>query len=149
MEDEKVHLIDEEISYYSTTSSFGIGMKKIQSPKNIHISFTPLSSNHKISFSNTIMIPFITTEPSKESQKNMTQNISNMQNEKSKLSVKRDHTRLKTESSKDENNNISIEKKVTKILIENDITEIDENTNEIDFTNKEESKNNLETNPFF
>ena len=149
MEDEKVHLIDEEISYYSTTSSFGIGMKKIQSPKNIHISFTPLSSNHKISFSNTIMIPFITTEPSKESQKNMTQNISNMQNEKSKLSVKRDHTRLKTESSKDENNNISIEKQVTKILIENDITEIDENTNEIDFTNKEESKNNLETNPFF
>ena len=149
MEDEKVHLIDEEISYYSTTSSFGIGMKKIQSPKNIHISFTPLSSNHKISFSNTIMIPFITTEPSKESQKNMTQNISNMQNEKSKLSTKRDYTRLKTESSKDENNNISIEKQVTKILIENDITEIDENTNEIDYTNKEESKNNLETNPFF
>jgi hypothetical protein len=93
------------------------------------------------------MIPFITTELSKESQKNMNQNIS--QNEKSKLSTKRDYTRLKTESIKDENNNISIEKQVTKILIEKDI--IDENTNEIDFANKEEneSKNNLETNPFF
>ena len=36
-------------------------------------------------------------------------------------------------------------------MIVNDIIEIDENTNEIDFTNKEEneSKNNLETNPFF
>ena len=149
MENSKDSLVDEEISYYSTTSSFGIGMKKMQSPKNIHISFSPLSSNQKISFSNTIMIPFVTTEPSKESQKNMIQNIS--QNEKRKLSTKRDYTRLKTESTKDENNNISLEKQVTKILIENDITEIEENANEIDFTNKEEngSKNNLEMNPCF
>ena len=147
MENSQDSLVDEEISYYSTTYSFGIGEKKTQTPKNIHISFTPLSSNQKISFSNTIMIPFVTTELSKESQKNMNQNIS--QNEKSKLSTKRDYTRLKTESTKDENNNISIEKQVTKILIEKDI--IDENTNEIDFANKEEneSKNNLETNPFF
>ena len=147
MENSQDSLVDEEISYYSTTYSFGIGEKKTQTPKNIYISFTPLSSNQKISFSNTIMIPFVTTELSKESQKNMNQNIS--QNEKSKLSTKRDYTRLKTESTKDENNNISIEKQVTKILIEKDI--IDENTNEIDFANKEEneSKNNLETNPFF
>ena len=115
MENSQDSLVDEEISYYSTTYSFGIGEKKTQTPKNIHISFTPLSSNQKISFSNTIMIPFVTTELSKESQKNMNQNIS--QNEKSKLSTKRDYTRLKTESTKDENNNISIEKQVIKILI--------------------------------
>ena len=78
MEDSQDSLIDEEISYYSTSCSFGIGMKKMQSPKNIHISFTPLSSNQKISFSNTIMTPFIKTELSNESQKNMIQNISNI-----------------------------------------------------------------------
>ena len=55
MESEQDNLISEEISYFSTASSFGVGVKKLQSPKNIHISFTPFSSNQKISFSNSII----------------------------------------------------------------------------------------------
>jgi len=142
MESEQDNLINEEISYFSTASSFGVGVKKLQSPKNIHISFTPFSSNQKISFSNTIMIPSITTEPSKESK---------ILNEKSKIILKRDNTKLNTESTRDEINNISLEKQGKKAVIKNDIDKIDDNTNEIDSLNKEENKlkNNLETNPFF
>ena len=82
MDNERDSLINEEISYYSTTSifgSFGVGVKEMQSPKYIHISFTPLSSNQKISFSDTIMIPSITNESSMETK---------IHNEKSKISSK-------------------------------------------------------------
>ena len=145
MDNEQDSLINEEISYYSTTSifgSFGVGVKEMQSPKYIHISFTPLSSNQKISFSNTIMIPSITTESSMETK---------IHNEKSKISLQRDKTKLKTESSKDEINNISLEKQEIKIIIKNDINKNEDNSNEIDSSNQVENRinNNLETNPFF
>ncbi len=111
MDNEQDSLINEEISYFSTTCSFGVGVKEMHSPKNIHISFTPLSCNQKISFSNTIMIPSITIESSIEVK---------IQNEKSKISLQRDKTKLKTETSKDEINNISLEKQEIKIIIKND-----------------------------
>ena len=152
MENTKVSFIEEEIFYYPAKFNFGISSKNKQSPKNIYMSFSPFSTNQKNSFSNTIMIPFITTQTSMETKEIISQNISSIQNEKSKLSIKNESTRLKTESSKEEKNNISIEKQVTKILVENDITENnDENTNEIDTVNQEknENKNILEKNPFF
>jgi len=142
MENEQDSFLNEEISYYSTTSSFGVGVKEIQSPKNVIISFTPFSSNQRISFSNTIMIPSITTEPSAESK---------LQNEKSKIILKRDNTKLKTESTRDEINNISLEKQINKIIIKNDINKNEDIINEMDSSNKvvNRLKNNLETNPFF
>ena len=131
-------LLDEEIVSYSAESNYGVCAKNIIRPKNLFKSYSPYSTNHKISFSNTIMIPFIKTESSNE--------IENP-NEKSKLSTKKDITRIKTDSSKDERINISTEKRITKILIDT----IDEKSNEIDQTNLEfkEQKDYLETNPFF
>ena len=64
MEALKTSFIDEEILYSSQISNFGVHAKKIKSPKNISMSFTPLSSNQKISFSNTIMIPSVLEEAS-------------------------------------------------------------------------------------
>ena len=140
MENKSFCLIDDEIFYNSNISNFGVSTKKIESPKKIFISFSPLSFNQKISFSNTIMNPLITIEPSMETKKNLNQ---------SKFSQK--NTRIKTESSKDENNNMSIEKQETKSLIENDLNEIVANTNVIDINNLDvkESLNNLERNPYF
>ena len=144
-------LNNEEISFYPTRSNYGIGSKKIISPKNIYMSFSPLSSNHRISFSNTIMIPSITIDSSKMYQeKNTSQNNPFFPSEKIKLS-KRDNTRIKTDSSKEDKNNESIEKQVTKIVIENETDKIDETSNEIDQTNLENKgqKDPLEMNPFF
>ena len=149
MENIKNSFLEEEpiLFYYSTTSNFGVISKNIKTPKNINMSFTPLSTNEKISFSNTIMIPSITVEESLETEKNI-------QNEKSKISRK-DNTRIKTESSKDEKNNISCEKQTTKIMIENynnnnnDFDIIDENTSEFDLTSIENSNQKVETNPYF
>ena len=64
MEDEKNSLTIEEssISYYPTLSNFGIESKTRKRPQNLFKSFSPLSCNRGISFSNTIMFPFITTE---------------------------------------------------------------------------------------
>ena len=58
---------------------------------------------------------------------------------------------MKTESSGDEKNNISCDKQVTRILIPNEIDKIEENTNEIEFTNLDynENKDSLEINPYF
>ena len=86
MDNERDSLINEEISYYSTTSSFGVGVKEVQSRKNIHISFTPFSSNKKISFSNTIMIPSITAKPLIETK---------IQNEKIKILLYKCQNKLK------------------------------------------------------
>jgi len=70
---------------------------------------------------------------------------------KSKISIRKDNTRMKTESSGDEKNNISCDKQVTRILIPNEIDKIEENTNEIEFTNLDynENKDSLEINPYF
>ena len=148
MENNPDSLINEETFYYPSQTNFGVASKKLKAPRNIHISFSPLSSNQKISFSNTIMIPCITTEASEDTEKNMTQNISKYQNEKSKLSTKKDNTRMKTESSKDEKNNISTEKQITGILIENDKDVINEKFSEIEPLNFDK-RESLEINPYF
>ena len=148
MENNSDSLINEETFYYPSQTNFGVASKKLKAPRNIHISFSPLSSNQKISFSNTIMIPCITTEASEDTENNMTQNISKYQNEKSKLSTKKDNTRMKTESSKDEKNNISTEKQITGILIENDKDVINEKFSEIEPLNFDK-RESLEINPYF
>jgi hypothetical protein len=67
------------------------------------MSFTPLSSNKEISHTNTIMYTVITTEATIDSEKN----YSNIENDKLKLSLKKDSIGFKTELSKDEKINIS------------------------------------------
>ena len=143
------------IFFNSSTSNFGVSSKHINSIKNINISYSPLSSNHHISFSNTIMIPSIITEPSIDTEKNIFQKAQTFQNEKSRMSQRKDNTRLRTESSKDEKYNLSLERQITKIIIEtNDINKIDESSdknemNHIKIIEDSKNKNILETNPFF
>ena len=151
MENLKTSLIEEEILYYSTGSNFGVSAKAFKTQRDIRMSFTPLSSNEKISFCNTIMIPFILSEESLiDTEKNINQTVSNYQNEKSKISIRKDNTRMKTESSREEKNNISCDKQVTRILIDNEIDKIEENINEIELTlDYNENKNSLEINPYF
>ena len=157
MDDINTCIMDEEplIFYNTSNSSFGVSSKHINSPRNILISYSPLSSNHHISFSNTIMIPSIITEPSIDTEKNIYKKTLTFQNEKSRISLKKDSTRLKTESSKDEKYNVSLEKQITKTIMEiNDMNKIDESSdkNEInDIKNIEDIKNKniLESNPYF
>ena len=141
MESIKYSLIEEEIFCCSPFSNFGVGYKNIKSPINIHISFSPLSFNQKISFCNTIMIPYITTEATIDTEKN----ISQYNNQ-----TRKDYTRFKTESSRDEKN-ISCEKQATKILLETEIDKIDENNDEIENNKKDynEQREFLEINPYF
>ena len=157
MDDINTCIMDEEplIFYNTSNSSFGVSSKHINSPRNILISYSPLSSNHYISFSNTIMIPSIITKPSIDTEKNIYKKTLTFQNEKSRISLKKDSTRLKTESSKDEKYNVSLEKQITKTIMEiNDMNKIDESSdkNEInDIKNIEDIKNKniLESNPYF
>ena len=143
-------LLDEEpiIYFPSTTLNYGVLSKKTKPPKNLCMSFTPLSTNKEISFSNTIMYPCITTEATLDTEKNM----SHLEIEKSKQSLKKESTGFKTESSKEERNNFSYEKQITKNLSEsNEISDGEENSNEHDTKPKEkiESIDSLEINPFF
>ena len=141
MEETYDSLKDEEILYYPTRTNYGVSAKTKLSPKNIHISFSPHSSNQKISFINTIMFPSISFEsPRIDTGKSQNKSIS--QNEKSKL-YKIENTRINTESSREEKINMSIDKQFSKIMNESDI--IDENTKEIHIKHK----NSLELNPFF
>ena len=157
MDDINTCIMDEKplIFYNTSYSSFGVSSKHINSPRNILISYSPLSSNHYISFSNTIMIPSIITKPSIDTEKNIYKKTLTFQNEKSRISLKKDSTRLKTESSKDEKYNVSLEKQITKTIMEiNDMNKIDESSdkNEInDIKNIEDIKNKniLESNPYF
>ena len=157
MDDINTCIMDEKplIFYNTSYSSFGVSSKHINSPRNILISYSPLSSDHYISFSNTIMIPSIITEPSIDTEKNIYKKTLTFQNEKSRISLKKDSTRLKTESSKDEKYNVSLEKQITKTIMEiNDMNKIDESSdkNEInDIKNIEDIKNKniLESNPYF
>ena len=150
MENSKYIIIDEEpiISYPSTPLNFGVFSKKIiKSPKNLFMSFTPLSSNKDITYTNTIMYPIITTEATIDTEKN----YSNLENDKLKLSLKKDSTGLKTESSKDANNNASFEKQISNmILIENNETsKKDKDMEESDSEDNKGNKDSLEINPFF
>jgi len=137
----KYSLIEEEIFCCSPLSNFGVGYKNIKSPKNIHMSFSPLSFSQKISFCYTIMIPYIKTEATIDTEKN----ISQYNNQ-----TRKDYTRFKTESSRDEKN-ISCEKQATKILLETEIDKIDENNDEIENNKKDYNKQRefLEINPYF
>ena len=147
MENSKNIIIKEDpiISCPSTPLNFGVHSQKIiKSPKNLFESFTPLSSNKEISYTNTIMYPVITTEATIDTEKNN----SNIENDKLKLSLKKDSTGFKTESSKDEKINISYEKQISNILILNNET----NKKDEDMDESESNKGNkdtLETNPFF
>ena len=147
MENSKSILIDDDesiIFYPSTFSNFGVHSKKtIKSQRNKFMAFTPLSSNKEVSFSNTIMLPIITTEATIDTEKNN----SNLENEKSKQILKKDSTGIKTESSREVNNNMSYEKQISNILIENN----DNNKKEEDIYELEnqEQKDTLQLNPFF
>ena len=147
MENSKSILIDDDesiIFYPSTFSNFGVHSKKtIKSQRNKFMAFTPLSSNKEVSFSNTIMLPIITTEATIDTEKNN----SNLENEKSKQILKKDSTGIKTESSREVNNNMSYEKQISNILIENNVnSKKEEDTFELE---NQEQKETLQINPFF
>ena len=134
MEDSKTSFIDDEIFYYSSSSNFGVKSRNLISPKNIKISFSHLSSNNKISFSNTIMFPFIAEEKKNENTK--------------------DSTRTKAESSKKEKNNTTEVNQITKIINNNENDKVDETVKTNDLIKIitiecEEQKTYLENNPFF
>ena len=114
MEDEKNPLTIEEpsISYYSILTNFGTESKTRKRPQNLFKSFSPLSCNRGISFSNTIMFPFISTETILDTKKD----ISQLKQDKNKSTFIKDSTILKTEISKNDENNA--EKKLIKELID-------------------------------
>ena len=136
-------IIDEEPIIFnpSNFSNLGVHSKKIKTPRNVYMSFSPNSSNRTITFTNTIMYPTITTETTNDTEKNN----SHFENERYKS--KKDTTRMKTESSKDEKNNNSYEKQILNILIENE----EDSSNIIDESNKDlkNPKDSMEINPFY
>ena len=149
MEEEKNSLTIEEssISYYSTLTNFGIESKNRKRPKNLFKSFSPLSCNRGISFSNTIMLPFITTETLLDTKKD----ISRLKQEKNKSNCTKDTTIFKTEISKNDENNA--EKKLMNVLIDTDENS-DENENcdkpdKQDIEMQNQKNIILERNPFF
>ena len=109
--------IDEEpiLSYYSSTSNFGVCSKDIKSEKIIKMSFSPLSSNHKISFSNTIMIPLVATETSLNKGKNISNNY---KKEKSKTPINKDNEKHKLELTDKDKSKFLDKKQMTKIFEE-------------------------------
>ena len=149
MEDEKNPLTIEEpsISYYSTLTNFGTESKTRKRPQNLFKSFSPLSFNRGISFSNTIMFPFITTETLLDTKKD----ISRLKQEKSKSTFIKDSTILKTEISKNDENNA--EKKLIKILIDtnenSDVNESCDKPDKLDMKMQNQKNIILEKNPFF
>jgi len=134
------------ISYYSSSLNLGVASifsdRSSKPYKQLNISVTPTHSN--FSLYNTIMLPFITTELTLGEDKNNNRNKKNnsciIPKEKSSL-LKKENTTFKTDTSKDEKNNISDEKQLVNILIDNK-----EINNTLD-----DKKNNgtLEENPFF
>ena len=97
MENPKSILIDEEPMYFYSSDkfSFGVHSKKVKSPKNIHMSFSPSSTNGKITFTNTIMNPVITKETILDTE----QSICLLKDEKLKQPIK-----IESISSKDVKN---------------------------------------------
>ena len=151
MENIKNVFLEEEpmISDCCTMSNYGVCSKNVKIQRNIHISFSPHSSNNIISFTNTIMIPNISTEVSMDTDKTYNKKISYSQNEKSKYSTRKNNTRIKTESSKEEKNIYSYEHQTAKNKIANN--ENEENDENIIFIDTQSKKENecLEKNPFY
>ena len=148
MENEKNSLTIEEasISYYSTLTNFGIESKTRKRPQNLFKSFSPLSCNRGISFSNTIMFPFISTETLIETKKD----ISRFNKDKSKTTFIKDSTVFKTEISKDDENNT--EKKLNKVLDTDENSEVNEccyKSDKLDIEAKNQKNTIFEKNPFF
>ena len=149
MENEKNSLIIEEssISYYSTLTNFRIESKTRKRPQNLFKSFSPLSCNRGISFSNTIMFPFITTETILDTTKDITK----LNQDKSKATFIKDRTILKTEISKNDDNDA--ETKLMKVLIDtvenSDVNENCDKPDKVDMENQKQKNIILERNPFF
>ena len=141
-----------KIYYYSSSSNFGVGVKfsernkKIQKAYNMDFSqCSSKNNNNHFSLYNTIMLPFITTEATMETEQNYYTNNKNIiQNEKNNNKTF-NNTRLKTESSKDDKN-ISDDKQLTNTIIE--IKKTNDSLYKKDINNKRESIH-LEENPFF
>ena len=141
-----------KIYYYSSSSNFGVGVKfsernkKIQKAYNMDFSqCSSKNNNNHFSLYNTIMLPFITTEATMETEQNYYSNNKNIiQNEKNNNKTF-NNTRLKTESSKDDKN-ISDDKQLTNTIIE--IKKTNNSFYKKDINNNRESIH-LEENPFF
>ena len=134
MENPKSILIDEEPMYFYSSDkyNFGVYSKKVKSPKNIHMSFSPLSTNGKITFTNTIMNPIITKEATLDTE----QSICLLNDEKLKQPIK-----IESISSKDVKNVMSYAKKgFNTLIIKNNDSIKEEDTNKNDFVNNEEDK---------
>ena len=152
-----------QIYYYSSSSNFGVGAMfsernlKTYKAYTMDITSCPDKNNNNFSLYNTIMLPHIMKESSSDSKQNISynnnnnnnknnnnNNISKTPNEKINPYLKKDNTRIKTDSSKDEKN-ISDEKQLTNTLIE--IKETNDSINKKEINNKESIA--LEENPFF
>ena len=144
-------LIEEPVTYNSSTKNLGIRAifsGKNKSYKKNTLLFTPTSAhNNKFSFCNTIMSPIITKGDSIECEKNNYENNVNKKNsaliEKINISLKKDNTRTRTESSKESKNiYINDDKQLSKLYL------IDMKEN-YDKSKEDKNKINLEKNPFF
>ena len=128
---------EEEIFYYPSISNFGVHAKNLKPSKNIFMSFSPLSSNQKITFSNTIMIPSILKETSFESKNN---------NSREKLQFSEDEIN-------NSNNSDNIKKQIKSKKAKISFDGIDENKEKkmcLTSKNKDKEANNtLEKNPYF
>ena len=149
-----------QIYYYSTSSNFGVGAMfsernlKTYKPYTMDITPFPDTNNNHFSLYNTIMLPHIMKESSLDSKQEISYSNNNNNNNNNNISkapiekinsyLKKDNTRIKTDSSKDEKN-ISDEKQLTNTLIE--IKETNDSINKKDTNNKESIA--LEENPFF
>ena len=134
MENPKSILIDEEPMYFYSSDkyNFGVYSKKVKSPKNIHMSFSPLSTNGKITFTNTIMNPIITKEATLDTE----QSICLLNDEKLKQPIK-----IESISSKDVKNARNYAKKgFNTLIIKNNDSIKEEDTNKNDSINNEEDK---------
>ena len=149
-----------QIYYYSTSSNCGVGAMfsernlKTYKPYTMDITPFPDTNNNHFSLYNTIMLPHIMKESSLDSKQEISYSNNNNNNNNNNISkapiekinsyLKKDNTRIKTDSSKDEKN-ISDEKQLTNTLIE--IKETNDSINKKDTNNKESIT--LEENPFF
>ena len=144
-------LIEEPVTYNSSTKNLGIRAifsGKSKSYKKNTLLFTPTSAHHnEFSFCNTIMSPIITKGDSIECEKNNYENNVNKKNsaliEKINISLKKDNTRTRTESSKESKNMcINDDRQLSKLYL----LDMKENC---DKSKEDKNKINLEKNPFF
>ena len=155
IENDSSSIREEPVVYNSSTSS-NLGIRAIfsdrkQSFKKSNLLFTPSTShNNRFSFYNTIMEPIITTVTSVDYDKNNLYNNLNKKKltpiEKINISLKKDNTRARTESSKEEkNNNLNDEKQLSKLFL----VDAKENNDKLKEDKNNKEKTYFEKNPFF